>query len=103
MKVTGAFIFAAPEADPKVHRTVITTPVVELTVVGVKNYDEAVEVAVDLVENHGVNAVELCAGFGNEGIAMVSKAVAGRAAVGAVKFDIHPGLDFKSGDEIFKA
>lgn len=41
MKVNAAFIFVAPEVDYKIHRTVIDTPAVSLTVVGVKNYDEA--------------------------------------------------------------
>lgn len=100
MKVNAAFIFVAPDVDYKTHRTVVDTPVVSLTVVGVKNYTEAVQVAKELVEQ-GVKAIELCAGFGNEGIALVSKAVSGRASVGAVKFDHHPGFDFKSGDEIF--
>lgn len=101
MKVNAAFIFVAPEADPKTHRTIVDTPVVSLTVVGVKNYDEAKVVAVELVEQ-GVKALELCAGFGNEGVAMISKAVEGKASVGAVRFDFHPGFDFKSGDELFK-
>lgn len=68
--------------------------------VGVKNYSEAETVAREL-SKHGVKAIELCAGFGNEGIARISKAVKGMANVGAVKFDLHPGFDFKSGDELF--
>lgn len=36
MKVNAAFIFVAPEVDYKKHRTVINTPTVNLTVVGVK-------------------------------------------------------------------
>ena len=100
MKVNAAFIFVAPEVDYKIHRTVLDTPVVNLTVVGVKNYSEAIVVAKDLV-NKGIKAIELCAGFGNEGIALISKAVKGQASVGAVKFDHHPGFDFKSGDELF--
>lgn len=101
MKVNAAFIFVAPEIDYKIHRSVIDTPVVHLTVVGVKNYDEAELVAKEVVEQ-GVKAIELCAGFGNEGIARISKAVKGKASVGAVKFDHHPGFDFKSGDELFQ-
>jgi hypothetical protein len=101
MKVNAAFIFIAPEVDYKIHRTVLDTPVVHLTVVGVKNYNEAETVAVELAAQ-GVKAIELCGGFGNEGIAIVSKAVSGKASVGAVKFDHHPGFDFKSGDELFK-
>ncbi|WP_297428592.1 DUF6506 family protein [Clostridium sp.] len=100
MKVNAAFIFVAPEVDYKVHRTVVDTPVVHLNVVDVKNYSEASKVAKELV-SQGVKAIELCAAFGNEGIALVSKAVEGKASVGAVKFDQHPGFDFKSGDELF--
>ena len=101
MKVNAAFIFIAPEVDYKIHRTVMDTPIVQLTIVGVKNYDEAELVAKELVDQ-GVKAIELCAGFGNEGIARISKAVKGKACVGAVKFDYHPGFDFKSGDDLFQ-
>lgn len=101
MKVNAAFLFVAPEVDYKIHRTVVDTPAVSLTVVGVQNYEEAELVAQELVDQ-GVKALELCAGFGNEGIARVSKAVKGKASVGAVKFDHHPGFDFKSGDELFQ-
>ena len=93
-------VYKRQEVDYKKHRTVINTPTVNLTVVGVKNYSEAETVARELSE-HGVKAIELCAGFGNEGIARISKAVKGMANVGAVKFDLHPGFDFKSGDELF--
>ncbi len=54
------------------------------------------------LSEHGVKAIELCAGFGNEGIARISTAVKGTATVGAVKFDLHPGFGFKSGDELFQ-
>lgn len=99
-KVEAAFIFVAPDSDPSIHRSVISTPVLNLTVVGVSTYSEGVEVATALADK-GVKAIELCAGFGNEGIAMVSKAVKGKASVGAVRFDHHPGFDHKSGDDLF--
>ncbi len=100
MKVNAAFIFVAPETDKEVHRAVIETPALILKVIGGKNYEEGVRVAREMIET-GVKAIELCAGFGNEGIAMISKAVKGQASVGAVKFDHHPGFDFKSGDVLF--
>lgn len=101
MSLQAAFIFIAPEADSARHRATVDTPVVKLTAVGVKDYGEAEAVARELV-GQGVMAIELCGGFGIEGTARVGKAVAGKAAVGVVRFDNHPGLGFKSGDEIFK-
>ncbi len=101
MGLKAAFVFVAPEADAAKHRAVIETPVVELTVVGVKNYAEAVDAAKSLVDE-GIVAIELCAGFGVEGVAAIKQAVGVKAAVGAVRFDNHPGLEFKSGDDIFK-
>ncbi len=50
---------------------------------------------------NGCTAVELCAGFGNEGIARIKKAVGPGIAVGAVKFDFHPAFGWKSGDDMF--
>jgi len=100
MAVKAAFIFVAPENDPKIHRAVIDSPVVQLTVVGVKNYSEAETTAVALAAE-GVVAIELCAGFGSEGTARVAKAVAGKAVVGVVRFDLHPAFNHQSGDQLF--
>lgn len=96
----AGFIFVAPEADYQKDRAVVETPVVELTVVGVKDYAMAVKAAQELVAD-GIGAIELCGGFGIEGTAMIKKAVEGKAVIGVVRFDQHPGLGFKSGDEIF--
>lgn len=100
MVLKAAFIFMAPEADAERHRSVIITPEVELTTVGVKNYADAVSVAKALV-NDGMAAIELCGGFGAEGTALVKKAVGSKVAVGVVRFDNHPLLEGKSGDELF--
>lgn len=100
MSLQAAFMFLAPEADPVKHRATIDTPIVKLTVIGVKDYEEAVKVAGQLADE-GIAAIELCAGFGVEGTAAVKKAAKGKAVVGVVRFDHHPGLEFKSGDDIF--
>jgi hypothetical protein len=100
MSVKAAFLFIAPEADHNNHKAMIDTPIVKLKVVGVKNYDEAQMVAKQLVDE-GITAIELCAGFGNEGTALVSKAVGDKAVVGVVRFDLHPGFNHRSGDTIF--
>ncbi|MCR4441512.1 MAG: DUF6506 family protein [Peptococcaceae bacterium] len=96
----AAFMFVAPESSPEKHRAVVKTPAVELTVVGVKDYSEAARTAAQLADDGNV-AIELCAGFGVEGTAIVKKAVRNKAVVGAVRFDNHPGLEFKSGDDLF--
>ena len=100
MALKAAFIFLAPEVDPQKDRKTVVTPQVELTAVAASNYDQAEALAKELVEQ-GIEAIELCGGFGNKGTARIADAVAGKAAVGAVRFDIHPGLGGKSGDEIF--
>ena len=101
MTLKAAFLFVAPGADPGQHRSVIRTPIVELTTVGVSNYSAALQVVTELMEQ-GVTAIELCGGFGIDGVATVNKAAGGKAVVGVVRFDAHPGLEFKSGDEIFR-
>lgn len=101
MRLKAAFIFLAPDVNPDKDRKTVVTPQVELTAVAVANYKEAAELAVQLV-NEGIKAIELCGGFGNMGTARVTEAVAGKAVVGVVRFDGHPGLGGKSGDELFK-
>ena len=100
MALKAAFIFLAPGAEAKKHRSLVSTPEVELTVVGVADYSAAENIAVELVAE-GVAAIELCGGFGHVGTSRVVQAVEGKAAVGVVRFDCHPGLDGKSGDTIF--
>lgn len=59
--------------------------------------------AVELVAQ-GLVAIELCAGFGAEGLARVKRAVNGQAVVTrAVRFDCHPGLGFRSGGKLFQS
>jgi hypothetical protein len=96
----AAFIFLSPSASPDRHFCTVDTEEVSLLVVGVPNYDAACRTAAELLEK-GISAIELCGGFGIEGTAMVKKAVGGKIPVGAVRFDIHPGLGNASGDSVF--
>ncbi len=99
-KLKAAFIFVAPNGNPEEHRSWVSTPAIDLLTVAVKNYEDAGKLAKELV-NDGIQAIELCGGFGNKGTAMVTQAVEGKIPVGVVRFDIHPGLGGKSGDSIF--
>lgn len=102
MTLKAAFLFLAPGAKPDVHRSVVRTPQVELVVVGAADYAQAETVARSLIDD-GVTAIELCGGFGVAGTARIASVVGAKAAVGAVRFDAHPGLGGKSGDEFFAA
>jgi hypothetical protein len=97
-KPKGAFIFWAPDADPAKHGTTISLNSSELVVVGVRDYDQAVEVSKKLVKE-GALVIELCSGFGNIGVARVAEAVKG-VPVGVVKFDMTPVLLGKTGDQV---
>ena len=96
----AAFIFVAPEVDPKTHREWIKTPKVHLLAVGVRDYAQAVETAKQLAAE-GIAAIELCGGFGSRGTALIAEAVDGKIPVGVVRFDNHPGLGHESGDTLF--
>ncbi len=98
--LNAAFIFIAPEADPKKHRATINTPEISLTSIGVSTFEEAADAAKEMADA-GCTAIELCGGFGIKGTWIIEQAVHGRARVGSVRFDIHPGLGNRSGDEVF--
>ena len=46
MELKAAFIFLAPDAESKKHRSLISTPEVELVVVGVADYAGAEKIDV---------------------------------------------------------
>jgi hypothetical protein len=96
-----AFIFLSPDGNPNKHKAIISTPSVEAYIVSAKNYEEAGKVAKRLVEEEGIEAFELCGGFGHKGVVKIVEAVEGKVPVGAIRFDNHPKLEGKSGDEIF--
>ncbi len=96
----AAFLYVYPGADPEKQRAEIPAEQINMNVIGCSSYDQAEKAAKELVAK-GCTAIELCAGFGMEGVARIKKAVGPGIAVGAVRFDFHPGLEFKSGDDVF--
>ena len=101
MALKAAFIFISQDGNPEIHHNEVATENVSVTTVAVRNYAEAATLATKLVDE-GIIAIELCGGFGIEGVAMVKQAVKDRAVAGVVRFDLHPGLGHQSGDEIFR-
>ncbi|MDR1656307.1 MAG: DUF6506 family protein [Deltaproteobacteria bacterium] len=101
MTLKAAFVFLAPNSNPETHRAWVKTPEVEVLTIAVANYAEAEKLIDGLIVNEKIGAIELCGGFGHEGVSRIKQQAAGRAAVGVVRFDLHPGLGCKSGDELF--
>lgn len=94
-----AFITLASGANPAEHRAVLKVPAYDLEVVAVSDYASACAVAQQLVAD-GIDTIELCAGFGHQGVSEVARAVP-TAHVGVVRFDGHPRLKGTSGDTRF--
>ena len=100
MALQAAFIFLSSQGDPAVHHNVTDAGDVKLSTFAVKDYTAACKLAEQLV-GQGFVAIELCGGFGIQGVAAVDRAVGGKAVVGVVRFDHHPGLGHRSGDGLF--
>ena len=75
-KLRVAFLFIAPDADPDQHKSWVKTPKVDLLAIDTKDYEAATVVAKNLVEQ-GIQAIELCGGFGQVGVASVCQSYTG--------------------------
>lgn len=100
MAMKLAFMAIVPGADPDKHCSTLTTEFVELITQLVPDKGQAIEKAKKLADE-GCAAIELCGGFGHIATAEIVKAVQGKTSVGVVRWDLHPVLGGKSGDEVF--
>ena len=90
MAFKAAFVMMAPDGDPKRHRASIKTSKLELTTVlfELMNFDQAVNVCKDLVQEEGVQAIILCPGFTHEAVAKIVNAVGEGVAVNVARGDV---------------
>lgn len=98
----AAFIFVAPAANPVLHASWVRTENVHVKMVAVPDYQQGCEL-LDELHQEGIQAVELCAGFGHLGVANMVRAADGRMQIGVVRFDHHPCLNHVSGDTLFRS
>lgn len=96
----AAFMFLSTDANPKVHICDIETENMSFLIVEVPNFKEACKTAEELL-GRGITSIELCDDFGDEGVTAIKKAVNERIPVAVVRFHIHPGLGYISGDSVF--
>ncbi|MDH7511669.1 MAG: DUF6506 family protein [Clostridiales bacterium] len=88
MVFKSLFIAHAPDADMEKHRCVIETPsLYKLFVSVVRNQQQAVSVAKNLLENEGIHSILLCPGFTHADVAEIQEAVKGRAGVCVARGD----------------
>jgi threonine dehydratase len=85
----SAFIVMAPDGDPKKHRATIKTSKLEFTtvIIEMQNFDQAVEVAKELVQKQGVQSIYICAGFTHQAVGRVAAAVGDGVAVQVARGD----------------
>ena len=98
--LTCAFIYIAPGLDPAKQNAVIPSEVAPMYVVGCSNYDQAETVAAALA-GKGVDCIDLCPGFGVEGVARIKRAAGPYVQVGVVRYDTVPAFGNRSGDDMF--
>jgi hypothetical protein len=83
--ITWAFIFEAPETDPRTDRMVIERGGMRNIVVAVPEQSAVVRTALDLVAE-GAQFIELCGGFEPIWAGRVIEATDGRIPVGTVGY-----------------
>lgn len=97
--IKWAFIAVSKAAEGQVHKSVILTSQREITTALVPDYEAAERLARQLVDE-GATMIELCGGVGHAGVARIAQAVP-EIRVGVVRFDTHPAMECKSGDDFF--
>ena len=90
MAFKAGFVVMAPDGNPRVHRASIKTSTLELTTVAVElmNYDQAVTVCRNLVQNEAVRSLILCQGFPHEAVARIANEVGGGVAINVARGDV---------------
>ncbi len=83
---TWAFLYGHPGTDPRADRAVVERDGLRTLLVPVPDEARAAAVTVSLVEDEGVELVELCGGFGAVDAARVVEAVGARVPVGHVAY-----------------
>lgn len=91
MAFTAAFIAHSPDADPARHHTVIETGLYTLHSIVVRDQQQGLAAARELVGEHGVQSLLLCPGHSNEDIGEIAAAVGQGVSVSVARGDPRGG------------
>ena len=87
MAFRALFLAHAPDADKTKHRSFIDTGKYQISIVIVKNQEEAIEVCNEMVRKQKIDSVLLCPGFMHSDVAGIVKAVGNNVAVTVARGD----------------
>ena len=88
-KLRIGFLLITAHADPLRDSTFVENPDATILFIFVNSYSQAEHYAKALA-SIGCDTLELCPGFGNEGVGRIQKAVGPYIPVGVVRFDTFP-------------
>ena len=87
MAFKALFLAHAPDADHKIHNSVIDTGRYKLFTFIVKNQSEAIHVSKDIYEKEKIHAVLLCPGFTHADVAEIFQSLDGKVSVSVARGD----------------
>lgn len=87
MPFKALFMAHAPDADMAEHRSLIETSLYKLGVVIIKNQEQAIEVARQMVADEGIHSILLCPGFNHKDVAEIQAVVGNEVAIGVARTD----------------
>ncbi|GAI80751.1 unnamed protein product [marine sediment metagenome] len=83
------YMFMNPNLDSTKHRAVIdASPTTKAFIIGVNSMEEGAKIAKQLIEQEGVELVELCAAFGYNGAQKVHDEVGDKVPVGLITHQV---------------
>ena len=90
MAFKSAVVVMAPDGDPSRHRATIKTSKLELNVAVIEmmNFEQAVKVCRDLVQKQGVQSIILCPGFPHGAVAKIAEAVGEKVSINTARGDV---------------
>ncbi len=91
MAFTAALIAHSPDADPATHHTVIETGLYTLHSIVVRDQEQGLAAARELVNEHGVQSLLLCPGHSNEDVGEIAAAVGEGVSVSVARGDPRGG------------
>ena len=96
-KLLIGMLLITPTADPRRDCAYIDNKDATVLFFFVNSYAMAAEYA-KVLSGIGCDTIELCPGFGHEGVAEVKRAVGNKTPVGVVRFDAFPPFGTQSAD-----